>query len=148
MGTRSTYRVIEQYEDSETKKVESSELCLIYRQYDGYPDGHPLETAEWLSGGVVVNGFSSNEKGLVFNGGGCLAAQLICKMKSETGIGGCYVQNLNSRGKSWEDYLYDIIIKNDRTIEYVCYENHDEPTEIFRGSPKKFVKKYKKKVVV
>jgi hypothetical protein len=145
MGTRSTYRIIEQWKDDETKKVENNELCLVYRQYDGYPEGHPFETAEWLAGGRVVNGLGLSEEQLVFNGAGCLAAQLIAKFKD--GPGGTYMHSLDSRGKCWEDYLYDIIVKPDRSIEYVCYENYgDIPTEIFRGTPQEFVEKYKEKV--
>jgi hypothetical protein len=145
MGTRSTYRIIEQYKN-EQGITEDNNLVLVYRQYDGYPTGHPLETAEWLSGGKVVNGLGMNETNLVFNGAGCLAAQLICKMKE--GPGGTYVHSLDSRGESWEDYLYDIIVKEDLTIEYVCYENDDSKTELFRGTPQDFVTKYKKEEVV
>jgi hypothetical protein len=50
---------------------------------------------------------------------------------------------LSSRGNSWEDYLYDIIVKEDYSIEYVCYENDTTKTELFRGTPSQFVKKYK-----
>jgi hypothetical protein len=62
----------------------------------------------------------------------------------KTGTGGCYIQSLKSRGKWWEDYLYDIIVKEDHTIEFVCYENGKRKTEIFRGLPSEFVVKYKK----
>jgi hypothetical protein len=141
MGTRSTYRVIEQYK-TEAGSIENNNLVLIYRQYDGYPTGHPLETAEWLSTAKVVNGLGMNETQLVFNGAGCLAAQLIAKLKD--GPGGTYIHNLESRGESWEDYLYDIIVKEDRTIEYVCYDNNEDKTEIFRGTPAQFVEKYEK----
>ena len=81
MGTRSTYRIIEQFTDEKTNKVINQEICLMYRQFDGYPSGHPSETAEWLASGEVVNGFSSNETKLIFNGAGCLAAQLVAKYK-------------------------------------------------------------------
>ena len=144
MGTRSTYRVIEQWTDDKTGKIVNQDICLIYVQYDGYPTGHPMETAEWLSTGKVVNGYSTSEE-LQFNGAGCLAAQLVAKMK--TGTGGVYLQTLKSRGNSWEDYLYDIIIKEDKSIEYVCYENGSRKVEIFRGSPTEFVKKYQKEDV-
>jgi hypothetical protein len=144
MGTRSTYRVIEQWTDDKTGKIVNQDICLIYVQYDGYPTGHPMETAEWLSTGKVVNGYSTSEE-LQFNGAGCLAAQLVAKMK--TGTGGVYLQTLKSRGNSWEDYLYDIIIKEDKSIEYVCYENGSRKVEIFRGSPAEFVKKYQKEDV-
>jgi len=145
MGTRSTYRFIEQYTDEKTKKVVNQELCLVYLQYDGYPSGHPSDTAEWLSQGKVVNGLGMNETQLVFNGAGCLAAQFIAKIKE--GPGGTYVHSLDSRGECWENYLYDVIVKEDRTIEYVCYENVDNKPELFRGSPSDFVLQYSKKNV-
>jgi hypothetical protein len=141
MGTRSTYRVIEQWTDDKTGKIKNENLVLVYLQYDGYPTGHPIDTAEWLSTGKVVNGYSLNEE-LQFNGAGCLAAQLIAKMK--TGTGGVYLQSLKSRGNSWEDYLYDIIVKEDKSIEFVCYENGKRKTEVFRGSPSDFVLQYSK----
>jgi hypothetical protein len=144
MGTRSTYRIIEQYKN-EDGSIENNNLLLVYRQYDGYPTGHPLETAEWLATGTVVNGLGMAEERLVFNGAGCLAAQLIAKFKD--GPGGTYIHNLESRGECWEDYLYDIIVKEDRTIEYVCYDNVDDKPELFRGTPSDFIKKYQKEEV-
>jgi hypothetical protein len=60
------------------------------------------------------------------------------------GAGGTYIHSLKSRGESCEDYLYDIIVKEDRTIEYVCYNNDDNKTEEFRGTPSEFVEKYDK----
>ena len=146
MGTRSTYRIIEQFTDEKTNKVINQEICLMYRQFDGYPSGHPCETAEWLASGEVVNGFSSNETKLIFNGAGCLAAQLVAKYKTEPG--GTYLNPLKHRGKCWEDYLYDIIVKEDQTIEFVCYENGKRKTEVFRGSPSDFVLHYSKKTAV
>jgi hypothetical protein len=142
MGTRSSYRIIEQYTDDKTHKVVNQEICLMYRQFDGYPSGHPCETAEWLASGQVVNGFGSNETKLIFNGAGCLAAQLVAKYKTETG--GTYLNPLKHRGKCWEDYLYDIIVKEDHSIEFVCYENGKRKTEVFRGSPSDFVLHYSK----
>lgn len=144
MGTRSTYRIIEEYSTGKkVKKVKQNELCLIYFQYDGYPSGHPSETAEWLATGQVVNGFGVTEDRLVFNGAGCLAAQFIAKFK--VGTGGVYIHSLDSRGQSGECYVYDIIVKDDRTIEFVAYENgydEGEPKEFFRGSPAEFIEKF------
>jgi hypothetical protein len=142
MGTRSTYRVLEQYTEEKTGKIKNQEICLMYLQFDGYPSGHPSETAEWLSTGKVVNGFGANETNLIFNGAGCLAAQLVAKYKIATG--GCYLHPLNHRGKCWEDYLYDIVVKEDNTIEFVCYENGRRKIEVFRGTPSDFVKHYSK----
>lgn len=142
MGTRSTYRIIEQFTDEKTQKVVNQEICLMYRQFDGYPSGHPSETAEWLASGQVVNGYGSNTETLQFNGAGCLAAQLIAKYKD--GVGGTYLYPLKHRGKCWEDYLYDIIVKEDNSIEFVCYENGKRKTEVFRGTPSDFVLQYSK----
>lgn len=146
MGTRSTYRIIQKFRDEKGKEVKEP-LVLIYFQYDGYPSGHPLETAEWLATAKVVNGYSmpkdNEEPELVFNGAGCLAAQMIAKYKN--GVGGVYIHTLASRSKSWEDYLYDIVVDEDtKEIEYICYENDGGRTPKFRGTPKDFVNKYEK----
>jgi hypothetical protein len=57
------------------------------------------------------------------------------------------MHSLSSRGNSWEDYLYDVIVKEDLSIEYVCYENDGSNTELFRGTPSEFVKKYKEEEI-
>ena len=145
MGTRSTYRIINQYTTGKkVKKVKEEPICLVYVQYDGYPSGHPSEIAEWLAGAKVVNGFGRvEEHEVIFNGAGCLAAQLIWKLKKgETG--GVYMHSLSSRGESCEDYLYDIIVKEDYTLEFVCYNGWDNHEELFRGTPEEFYKKYHK----
>jgi hypothetical protein len=73
MGTRSTYRVIQQWTDRDTARINNQNLVLLYAQYDGYPTGHPLDTAKWLASGKVVNGFgSTDQQALLFNGGGAL----------------------------------------------------------------------------
>ena len=136
MGTRSTYRIIGQYKN-EANEINDSPLALVYFQYDGYPSGHPTETAEWLASGKVVNGYGGNTDILQFNGAGCLTAQFIAKFKK--GVGGVYLNDLTTRGNSCEDYLYDIIVKTDNSIEFVCYENNETPLEIFRGEPSEFV---------
>ena len=139
MGTRSTFRVISKstYEG----KVYMQKHMLMYVQMDGYPDGHPLDTAKWLASGKVVNGISMAETALVFNGTGCLAAQLVARYKD--GAGRAYLEPLSYRGKSGENYLYDIIVTEDegqQSIEFVAYGNYGKrPKEIFRGTPAEYV---------
>ena len=144
MGTRSTYRVIEEWKDDTTGKISQNKLVLMYAQYDGYPTGHPMDTAKWLASGKVVNGYGANEKKLVFNGAGCLAAQLVAKFKD--GAGGYYIHPMNHRGQCWENYTYDIIVKEDKSIEYICYEIGGSKKitfkKLFQGSPEDFIKKY------
>lgn len=128
MGTRSTYRI------RETLGGKTTDICLVYVQYDGYPEGHPLDTAKWLSEGKVVNGITSRE-GIVFNGAGCLAAQLIARMKD--GAGGVYMIPLDSGG---EEYDYTITVTDYKSITMTCTD--DRSRTIFEGTPEDFVKMY------
>lgn len=140
MGTRSTYRVIERgtYEGKKWQNI----FCLLYLQYDGYPSGHPEDTFEWLAKGTVVNGLTSGQPEVVFNGTGCLAAQLVARLKE--GPGGAYLYPIKSRCKCGEDYVYDIIVDTDTNkIEVVAYDNMTgwsdnarvKVKELYRGSP-------------
>ena len=140
MGTRSTYRVRSKHTDPETNKTTVKDIALMYRQFDGYPSGHPLETANWLASGKMVNGFGHiNEGDLVFNGPGCLAAQLVAKYKD--GCGGTYLEPVSARGKCWEDYLYDIVVNTATLgITFIAYENNKRPKKIFEGLPEDFEK--------
>jgi hypothetical protein len=145
MGTRSSYGVIETYKDDKIRR--RNEFMSMYVQYDGYPEGHPLKVAQWLSEFKVVNGIPVSEKEVkLFNGAGCLAAQLVALMKD--GAGGVYMQTPKARGNSWEQYLYDIVVDSDKKdIKFIAYENNDKPEKIFEGSPAEFIGKYSKKDV-
>ena len=141
MSTRSTYRFRQTYE-YEGKRY-TKNLALVYVQMDGYPSGHPVETAEWLAGGKVVNGISLAEKAkVVFNGAGCLAAQFIAENKN--GAGGLYMQEMKSRGNCGEDYLYDVIVDEDtKAITFAAYEagwGKVRTKKLYSGTPKGFVK--------
>lgn len=145
MGTRHTYRIIETYKSEGVQ--ESRDLVLIYGQFDGYPSGVPTQVAKFLSLGTVVNGYGATNDSIVFNGAGCMAAQLIHELKQGTGT--IYIHSLDSRGKSWEDYLYDIIVDADtKGITMVAYENNETPKEFFRGTPQEFLAKYSKEETV
>lgn len=142
MGTRSSYRFIETFRNDEGKVIENK-IALVYFQYDGYPNGHPLDTAEWLASGKVVNGIGYDDKGLIFNGAGCLTAQFIAKYKD--GPGGVYLEPLSSRGNCWEDYLYDIIIDNNtKSIIMIAYRNLKKKKKLFEGTPAEFIEYFDK----
>ncbi len=146
MGTRSSYRVIETVRDEKRNVKTRENFVLVYVQFDGYPEGHPKDVAKWLSEGKVVNGFSVGNKERVFNGTGCLAAQLIRYLKetlSTDGVGGVYVNPIKSRGNSWEEFLYDIIVDFDeKKIIFKAFESHEKPKLIFEGTPMEFYEKY------
>lgn len=98
MGTRSLTKVFQ----------DDKEMLCIYRQYDGYPSGHGRELAKFLNSGELVNGIPGGNEKKVFNGIGCLAAQLVMELKKEHGpAGGIYIQ-LPGTEDAGQDYEYHI----------------------------------------
>ena len=79
-------------------------IVNMYRQFDGYPSGHGAELAEFLNGGKLVNGLGNETK--VFNGMGCLAAQMVAHFKD--GPGGFYLHACNLKQDSWQEYEYHV----------------------------------------
>lgn len=77
----------------------------MYRQMDGYPDGHGQELKEFLQGMVITNGICLGETRRTANGMGCLAAQVVAHFKK--GVGGFYLHPARTRDV-WEDYVYTI----------------------------------------
>ena len=128
MGTRSTIRFIEKYENRETQ------LVNIYQQFDGYIEGVGYELAKWLINKTIVNGFASNDEKNNANGIGCLAAQFIKDFKKH--IGGLYIVGSTNA----QEYNYDVIIDarqigrvND--IALIRISKYDEKDPIFIGRP-------------
>jgi hypothetical protein len=114
MGTRSLTRVFNTYKDEKNNKQVKQQLVNMYRQYDGYPEGHGTELADFLKSGKVVNGIgSTNETERLFNGAGCLAAQMIAHFKD--GAGGFYIEPITAKNCG-QEYEYEIIVDFD-TIE-------------------------------
>lgn len=100
-------------------------IMCMYRQFDGYPEGHGQELANFLNKFTVGNGISGNPNLFEFaNGMGCLAAQMIVWFKKTPG--GFYIYPVDLNQDCWQDY------------EYHVYENKvvvKNPTEvIFEGS--------------
>jgi hypothetical protein len=88
-------------------------IVNMYRQFDGYPEGHGQELAEFLVSGEMVNGYSTKET-RQFNGMGCLAAQMIANFKNS--VGGFYIHAVTDTD-CWQDYEYHVyedkvVIKN------------------------------------
>lgn len=119
MGTRSLTHVIETYKHNGKKKKQT--LLTMYRQYDGYPSGHGADLVEFLEGGDLVNGFGMDDKGKkVFNGAGCLAAQMVAHFKKD--VGGFYIQKPNAKDCG-EEYTYEIEVDSDTNQTTLrCYE--------------------------
>lgn len=144
MGTRSLTTFIEKWNDEKTGKTKQTKIVTMYRQYDGYPEGHGMDLAEFLTQGEVVNGIpvgGDNPK-LFFNGMGCLAAQVVANFKE--GAGGIYLHR-GGTTNCWENYRYEVILEESNPKELLlrCFDTSDKKW-IFEGTPKQFVEKYQK----
>ena len=87
MGTRSLTTFVETYKDNSGKKVKN-EIVTMYRQYDGYMEGHGKDLADFLAGGKLVNGIGMDEGSQV---GYCNKLDFTCAAEnvcSEWGKGG------------------------------------------------------------
>lgn len=92
MGTRSETLIFN--EDGQV-------ICFIYRQMDGYPEGHGVDLAKACNV-PIVNGLSGPED--VANGIGCLAARIVAKLK--TGPGGIYLHSPDTPPD--EQFIYEV----------------------------------------
>ena len=143
MGTRSLTRIIPRQDglsfNEGHKKIDMAYVNM-YRQYDGYPEGHGLELAEFLKDIKLVNGIPlDKESGNQANGSGCLAAQMVKHFKEE--IGYIYLHP-HTDDLGWEDYIYTIYPKENEPCYISIYDVHNEKC-IFVGQPKDLIKKYK-----
>ena len=125
MGTRSLTRVIPRQKglsyDECHKHVDKSSINM-YRQYDGYPQGHGLELAEFLSDFTIVNGLGADSyRGKIANGSSCLAAQLVQHFKD--GPGNVYLETLDD-GDYWEEYIYTLFPKENEPTYISIYDVH------------------------
>ena len=110
MGTRSLTFVFESYKDGDVPI-----LCL-YRQYDGYPEGHGAELAQFLSGFTVVNGLGAKTDRKIANGVGCLAAQMVAHFKTEAGQ--FYIHAPIEGRDDGQDYEYHVYQNKVRVKNY------------------------------
>jgi hypothetical protein len=121
MGTRSLTRIFNTYKNENKNKQVKIQLVNMYRQYDGYPDGHGTELADFLKSGKVVNGIgSTNETERLFNGAGCLAAQMIAHFKN--GAGGFYIEPITAKDCG-QEFEYEVIVDFDtKQVTMKCFE--------------------------
>ena len=146
MGTRSLTFVYEKYGQIQKPVVN------MYRQFDGYPEGHGAELAEFLSAGKIVNGLSVERDNLEFNGMGCLAAQMVAHFKQSSG--GFYIHpvDITDCGQDYEYHVYDKSGKLYIEV-YNCGCNFfgmsgDTHDIIFKGNLKEFTEFCKAKETV
>ena len=84
------------------------EICVVYRQYDGYPEGRGKELVEFLHGKRRVNGFGNTDVDQA-NGIGDLVAQWIAYEKVEKGNGPFHVGNVYVYPAGERDFMEEFI---------------------------------------
>jgi hypothetical protein len=115
MGTRSLTYVYE---------GETPIICM-YRQFDGYPEGHGQELANFLNELSIGNGISGKPDLFSFaNGMGCLAAQMIVWFKKSPG--GFYIHPIDFNQDCWQEYEYHVyekhvVVKNPNEVIFDGY---------------------------
>lgn len=140
MGTRSTTIILDG----------NSELCRVYRQMDGYPDGHGVELAE-LCNVTLINGIGPGcHAGTHANGMGCLAAQIISKLKDD--IGGIYLEPTGGEINDWVEYVYTVRNLDGKVVMQCTTQTgpfpfnvQTEEATVFTGTPAEFLAKFKAK---
>tara|TARA_R110001583_G_scaffold135538_1_gene287341 strand:+ start:1074 stop:1496 length:423 start_codon:yes stop_codon:yes gene_type:complete len=133
MGTRSLTRVIRKWEDDFGDKRREP-FTTMYRQMDGYLEGHGNDLAEFLSQFTIVNGMKLNETRKTANGIDCLAAQMFAHFKDGPGSIYCMHPSAQDCG---EEYIYEIE-KDGEDILMTVYDVWNSK-EIFHGTPEKLL---------
>lgn len=89
--------------------ADGTEICRMYRQFDGYPEGHGRELVAFLTGRYLVNGFTREDEagGKAANGMGDLAAQVVAHFKVKEPIGFFYLYPPNTEGVG-EEFVYTV----------------------------------------
>ena len=119
MGTRSLTFVYDE---------DGTPIINLYRQFDGYREGHGRDVAQFLEGLTVINGYSLDDNRRMANGMGCLAAQLVAKFK--VGCGLIYLHSVDSTD-CWQDYEFHIFEDKVHVIGY--------GDTVFNGTWEKFI---------
>jgi hypothetical protein len=121
MGTRSLTFVYDDYNDTA--------FINMYRQFDGYPEGHGAELAEFLNSfDDIVNGIPVGDKRKLANGMGCLAAQMIAHFKTEVGNFYLYPVTVKDCGQDYEYHVHKnrVVVKDgDLTIFNDSWKNFE-----------------------
>jgi len=107
MGTRSLTFVYDSYK-ARNGRTYHRPIINLYRQYDGYPQGHGAEIVEFLKQFTMTNGMGAGmPSSRTANGMGCLAAQLVSNFKGSD-AGQFYLHPVTAKdcGQDYEYHIY------------------------------------------
>ena len=136
MATRGIVRFAEREAGVSFNEHPEKIIVQIYKHYDGYPQGHPVDLAKFLKGFKIVNGLGAHDI-RVANGLGCLAAQYVAAFKMEAGD--IYIESPDTE-RSWIDYVTYIWGDDNKSIWMSIFNDEDEC--IFVGKPQELIDKY------
>ena len=137
MSTRSLVRFAKREEGVSFSEHPERVEVQVYKHYDGYPQGHPLDLANWLTHKKIVNGLGIDTYG-VANGLGCLAAGYIAAFKM--GPGDLYVENPDTEHMDIE-YITYVWGDDGKSIWMSMFDVYDKKC-IFVGKPQELIDKY------
>ena len=130
MGTRSNTVVYDEYFNDGS----SVQILNLYRQHDGYTDGHGAELLAFLEPMTIVNGITTGLTNIA-NGSGCLAAQLVAHFKKK--VGDFYIMAPIGEEND-NEYTYKIYVSGGP--EYITMEVWEYDDLIFSGNVSEFKK--------
>ena len=136
MSTRSLVRFATREEGVSFSEHPKRVEVQVYKHYDGYPEGHPVDLAKFLNGFSVVNGIGQDTH-KVSNGLGCLAAQYVSAFKEQAGD--VYIENPDTE-HDWIEYITYVWSTDNKDIWMSIFDT-DEGC-IFVGKPQQLIDKY------
>jgi len=136
MSTRSLVRFAKREEGVSFSEHPERVEVQVYKHYDGYPEGHPVDLAKFLNGFNIVNGLGQDTH-KVSNGLGCLAAQYVSAFKEQAGD--VYIENPDTE-HDWIEYITYVWGTDNKDIWMSIFDT-DEGC-IFVGKPQQLIDKY------
>ena len=137
MSTRSLVRFATREEGVSFSEHPERVEIQVYKHYDGYPSGHPVELAEFLKEFKIVNGLPYGNDSKMANGLGCLAAQYIAAFKMKAGD--IYVESPDTE-RDWIEYITYVWGDDGKGIWMSIFDIEDGC--IFVGKPQELIDKY------
>jgi len=135
MATRAMISIAKREEGVSFSEEPNQTIVDIYHHWDGYPEGLGVTLASYLDDKSIVNGLNPDNKDIVFNGIGCMAASIVAQLKD--GPGNVYIEPRDSHG--WIEYYYVIWGDTNKDIWISIFEDSEC---IFVGKPQQLLDKY------
>ena len=137
MSTRSEIRFAIREEGVSFSEHPERVEVQVYKHYDGYPEGHPLDLAKFLKEFKIVSGLGIDTYQMA-NGLGCLAAQYVAAFKMKAGD--IYIENQDTRHGDIE-YVTYVWGDHGKNIWMSIFDTYEKKC-IFVGKPQQLIDKY------